>query len=796
MKLRRYWPLYVLLISITVLGGRLAWIVSASPLGWRPHLDQWANVATDLTGIEQTPLSDQEPAQQAEFWLSEVERVTSATTDPQVAMGAAWMLDTPQYGFIKHQVRTRDEMSFPGVPARRELDDEAISKLADEFEVRCREKCQVQIETAVRLAPSQAELRRARALLLFNTPLFGSDFHPRQEDWFVTLNECAQIDLDNALYDYLAALQFWTASASFEWTTNGYIRTVNDADMFERGNVAFAKGLIKHRLSFGTEVYSSTFAFLEHSTVSQADVVTLAGSRHRIWEVLRQIREWREVQLDADKSAGRFSAAVATLKDILRISDQITADGNTLDLYTLDNRLRIWGIANLQGIVEEHPNLMTADEAARVETDLAKLRLERRVEGEVSKWMSAKAGEWLPREPIAANAVKQVATQVLAVFLMMTAQILVVVTATLAMISLLAARFLGTTGDVEPVPIGWLRNLVAWCVAFGLSIALLGMFPFERVASTVQEWFGFGLMVTLFFVVVLSSLFFFQRQFRLPRSQFAALVITACTPIAVVLCWRAMIELAIDSLASLPPLITILGTFAFAALGWLLIQLCLTFARSPTRSRKSKFVAVSILALIAFLAVPAALALEENLTQRLEMQRWDASPVWSNAKNSQSTWEKSQNSTQLVQFRGLLVFIQWLRYHGPIAPPVMAAVILLIWGLFRTSRRRNGGVRKIFRSEKRIQIRLGCYTVAKSCAVASLVFLAIYLATVPVTVHMADQYHRVWYERMMNPSIAWEELAEGIAKVRADENTMQRLQRDIDEHVRRLAEQKADSTEE
>jgi hypothetical protein len=107
MKIPKHWPLYLLLVAFLVLGTRLAWSLTVSETGWKPHLEQWTNILCDLLGIEHTDLGDQDPRQQARFWLDEVPKVKSVADEPQKALGAAWILDSPQYGFIRRHLPRR-----------------------------------------------------------------------------------------------------------------------------------------------------------------------------------------------------------------------------------------------------------------------------------------------------------------------------------------------------------------------------------------------------------------------------------------------------------------------------------------------------------------------------------------------------------------------------------------------------------------------------------------------------------------------------------------------------------------
>lgn len=453
MKIRTVWPMLLLLLFVGVLGTRLAWTLTTSETGWRPHLDQWGKVASDLFGIEHPALSDQPPKQQAEFWFHEVETVEQANHDPMLAMGAAWMLDAPQYGFIQHHVRMKEDLDFPGIPAswRRELDWETIGTLSEEFESLCREECLAKMDTAIRLDGSNAELWRARALLLFQTKSMSMESEPRREDWLATLDECATRDPENALYDYLAALGLWASSAEYDWEEDGYILKVENEETFERGNAHLASGLTKPHLKSGVKGYAATLAFLEETSVTKVDHLTAAGSRQidgRVNNLLYRIMRWQSVQLDVQKREENLEAAVAALQSVLRISDQITEAGNYPNLATPKLVLRQWSLANLEDMHEDYPDLFNADEAERVSSESATVQFDLKVLQEAGKRLAEKAGTSVSTE-VSTGTVVTLPKKLLAVFVMVAAQMLVIVTVGMAVVSWLGARLCGASGDDE-----------------------------------------------------------------------------------------------------------------------------------------------------------------------------------------------------------------------------------------------------------------------------------------------------------------------------------------------------------
>src|SRR6185312_10350665 len=111
-------------------------------------------------------------------------------------------------------------------------------------------------ELATRLDPANVEVWRSRAQLLFHRIPYElrEPFQARRSDCLEILDECAQHDRENALYDYLAALYMWSQSATYEYVDfqTGYRLIVQDRLQFELGTRRLKSGLAKRYLQFGT----------------------------------------------------------------------------------------------------------------------------------------------------------------------------------------------------------------------------------------------------------------------------------------------------------------------------------------------------------------------------------------------------------------------------------------------------------------------------------------------------------------------------------------------------------------
>lgn len=793
MRFGKSWPLYLLLVVVGVLGARLAWRLSVSDTGWSPHLNQWANVATSLAGVEHREIGDQDPVAQAKFWLSEVEKIRPANDDPGIAMGAAWMLDSPQFGFIRRHVRMKEGMDFPGMPAsqRRELDNETITSMTEEYESLCRQECLAQIEKAVRLDDADVELRRAHALLLFETRFMSLESEPRQDDWLSVLDECAQADPENALYDYLAALHLWASSADYDWEEDGYVLNVEDKDRFEEGNARLASGLGKPQLRFGTEGYAATFEFLEASSTARSDYLNAAGSRQidsRATNVLYRIVRWESVQSDVEKRAGRFNEAIGAIQRVLAISRQLTEAGNYPDLLTSKLILRQWSLANLEVIHEDHPNLLSADEAANVSKQLAEVQHELKVLEEVGRRMAARTGTTVSE--VLPSTTANVPQNLLSVFLMATAPVFVIACVVLALISQMVSVLIGKSDDIDQVMPGLGRHIVTWFLAVGISFVLLGMFPAEIVSAISQTWLVCGAIWIGFGSVLLGSLHLFQRRFHLPVSQVAVLAIVTTLPMIAIVYTGEIIDLAVAGTATLHPVVSIGLILLLALICCVSFHLLWKFAKNQNLTRRRKLLAVSVVFLTALVAVPASAALG-TVSHDMESRAWISPTVSKEVINLHFETEELQSAIKVDDSRWTWAFIQWQAHYGPLVAPVIAAVIAMVWHLIRRARRVEGGLRQILRSQKRSEAFQSGKSVASSCLIAALFCLALYFGATPPIADIMDSYYRVRHARMVRPDRVWEEIAELTVEVNADKETMARLQAEIDERNRQHAEQKA-----
>lgn len=759
----------LLSLPILALGARWVWIVSASTMGWTSQLDQWSNIVGSVVGIEHTELCDETPSLQAEFWLSEVASVDQSNHDPMVAMGAAWMLDGPQYGFIRNHVGVRDDFDFTGFPAhmRLRLDEETIRSLCDDFERLGREECLTKIESAIQLDQSNSELWRARALLLFRPRFLGSDYQSRQEDCLTVLDRCMAHDPDNALYDYLAALHLWTASATCEWKDDGLDLLINDPEAFACANARLASGLNKPYLKSGTAGYAATLAFLDFTSLGALDRLNAAGSRQidgRVVDLVYQILRWQEAQRDVARRNQDFRVAIEKARAVLQISNQMTPAGNYPNLATPQLILRRSGIADLQDLQQSHPELFDVGEGERLSSQLAAAELALKVLQKAGNQLAARAGN-VDGVMLRKGLPMKGSEKILPALVIGASQILVIVAMGLAMIAWLATCVGGSASDDRRVAMGWFRHLITWCAAFAVSVLVLGMFPAELVSPAVQTKFVCGLIWMGLGLIPLSLLVIYRKYFPLPWTQVVVLLLSMVAPFIVILQFVAIRDSIIFCAAAWHPYVSVVLLLVGMVLVGMTVRVFVSFLRTKTMAGRRKCLAAGLLLVGVFVAIPLVIVIDGLVIDEIATQIWVTPKVGDEAQHMHLTVGEIQSGMDLESAKWTWAFVQWLIHDGAIWTPLIAVAGLLLWYAIRRARRLDGGMWCMLRLEKRASIRLSGKAASRSCLACALVFFLLYLAVAPTVMRQTETCYQVHRERMMDPARTWQEIADACNQI-------------------------------
>ncbi|MEX1229328.1 MAG: hypothetical protein WEB58_03755 [Planctomycetaceae bacterium] len=780
---RRTWLILLAVAAVAFLGVCCAWTLSTSATGWRPHLASWTGAVREFVGITETPLGDSEPAVQGRFWLDQVAQLSGGDIAPHVAMGAAWMLDGPEHGFIKHHLRRNDLPDMPGIPlgARIDLDQETINRLFSEFESMCREECLAQIERALLLDNDDVELWRARALLLFPYEVLREDNEPRQNDWLAVLNECSGHDPGNALYDYLAALHLWQASATYDYDGDlgGYTLTATDQEMFNRGVARFNAGLAKPHLKFGTEGYAATLAFLETTPLSPYEQLTTAGSRAIIGKtnnLLLYLMRWQSVRRDVAERSGDLDGAVQAVRAVLPIVDQIEEAGNPADVLSSQIIFRRWCYANLKKLGEEHPHLLTAEEQKLASSELDKAQLDFKVFEEAAKRLKAKTSRSV--EPFADKSFTWMANFISLAALAI-APSFVLLSLGFAFVAWLCARPWKRTFDAKSTRLRLLPFVTPWLIGSVISFVFLGMLPAQLVSPTVQTSIVAAAIGMVFLLCFGGMLFVAQRQTGVPTAQFAALAATVTLTIIAGLHFSSLDHWSIALVVAVPPLVLIVLTAFLAWAAWTIVRLLVAFVRSAELTRSQRWQAVGMTFAVLICAVPLASRLAVTMANEFEARAWIQPTVWKEARALPVDADKLQSAMKLDDHPWLWALLQWRVNFGLTAMIVIATGIVWAWTLFRLRKH----------PELPHHNRAAAVVVAKSCLVASSLSFIVYLATVPTMSAAMDETYRDYYDRLIDAPQMWSDVNNQIDEIEADETLMTKFHAEIDERRRELDEQ-------
>ena len=804
MKTRNFWRHYLLLAFVAVSGFQTIWKINGSATGWRPHLSQWTTAAASLVGIERRTLENQEPLEQAHFWLHETERNEPPKDDSLTAMGAAWMLDTPQLGFLNRHVQLKDGPEIPGLPAswRRELDYETIAIKTQQFESLCHSKCLNLIENAAKADADNVELHRAKALLLFQPANMGSDLKSRYQNPVSILDECLQFDSQNALYDYLAALHLWTTSADYDWQTDGYLLKLNDPDRFQQGNARLAAGLKKRFFQVGTQGYASTLKFLETTSISKSDGANAVGSRQissRAVTLLYRIMRWQNIQADMHNRAGQPDAAVRAFKDILAITDQVTDEGNYPDLLSPKLLMRRWSLANLQSMHNQQPTILTTHEARDSAQQLLETRLDLRIHEEVARRMMATAGTKNADESFGTTAIvreENVLSKPAAMLLMSAAQLVFIVCIAFATLAFLLSVLLtkgrtdnhhaSSKGKQQPT-FGWSKHTVVWLAAFGISFVPLGIVPAELVSAELQTnliraaiWITPG-------TLLLAALYAWQQCFKLPIRQTIAVASATLLPVIAIVKAANLKELTLTATASLHPLVWMILVLAISLTGFALLRFLWQFARNHQLTLRRRLLSAGIMLLTALIALPATVAVE-TITQDLKTQTWIRPTSGKQAESMHIDAEELQAALKLTDSNWAWAFVQWQAHNGPVISPLIAIAILLAWHWFEQARRTDSGFRPIFQSQIKHQLVQSGRLAAGSSLTVSILMLGLYLAMTPATVDLMDNHFVRGTRFLQQPAQTWQTIAQMKEDIKADQEIMKRLEAEIEQQNPQSAE--------
>ena len=463
----------LLVAVVAILAARLFWTASETETGFDSVAIQWRNATIGLVAGDYEPINSRDPVQQAEFWLAEVDRILAENpNDAELAMGAALVLSEPS---IEYWPKYRTDKGSG-------VDEAGIAKQELAFEMACRRRCLSLAERATLLEPNQVEWRRLRAVLLWHHPSYHRDDFTRSEDWPRILGECSTSDARNALYDYLAALAYWNASAKIDYSTSIETIVVRDEAGFAMGLASLDRGLAKREFAIGDAdvravqkfVGRASMTELEKSQVINRNTVRIA---HQMLH--REMGHWLEAMAEDALAADDPSSGFKRMRESLSIGDQYARSGfsRKFELASLSTRMVV--TARTNRLIEKHGAAVTPADAAefkRAETEAYEdYYLSRFVGHFTSSRIDDHVRAYL-HQRIVAFLIESLPAPLL------------IAGALAALFRCVARRACTQPASLQTVSVHPLAQAALFLPALLLSFVVFGVAPSEIVSRSVQGW--------------------------------------------------------------------------------------------------------------------------------------------------------------------------------------------------------------------------------------------------------------------------------------------------------------------
>ncbi len=513
-----FWAcLWLLLLCLSI---RLLWLASRTETGFQTLHLHWRDATLGWVQGSYKPIHSREPPDQAEFWLREVGRVLEDhPDDASIVMGAALVLDSPGTGFLSRHVKKVERI--PGFGAFPELDREEIRRVEDTFENQCKQRCLELAGRAAELDPANVEWWRLRALLLWRHSLYSYGKTPRDPRWINTLQECAQHDPDNALYDYLAAYLYWEASAEMDFSGVNERLVVKDAEGFESGINHFERGQAKPYFAVGDDGFSAVAEFLRHTPTPLTDhehIVNSRGIHPRRSGLLHGVWRWQRLRADGRASVGDVEAALALKRQNLHLIGQYTGAGDSTAYDQVAMACKAATAATLRTLADEHRASVGDSEMEDIVGFQEATLLEQKVLEHAGRELAK--GKNQPRAGITFGGDLPA---VAAAMVVGVAPSLVVLLLLVGLAATILSRC-SVDGDAPVVgPIGQISALLA---AITVTIVLFGLAPAEIISRGVQSWV---FTVCLILVPILVASWIGWRWLRYRAFQFSLRAMLICT---------------------------------------------------------------------------------------------------------------------------------------------------------------------------------------------------------------------------------------------------------------------------
>jgi hypothetical protein len=543
-----------LFILFIVLIARLIWTASHTETGWTVLKRQWLDATVGEVVKDYSPISRWKPNDQADFWLKEVKRITSADPDnAELAMGAASILDYP----------TLDEMyfywsAFISITTGKNLPDNQVK---NRFEEKCVAECLAMAARATDLQPNDVRWWRLRAGLLFYPANNPSNPKLRDSSWIEILDQCNKHDPDNAFYDYLAANYLWNTSGEFQYITgentdatkNGKkVFKITDTRKYDQAFEFIQNGQKKKYLRFGGDKLLVLNSFLKRSLIPRrdfADIVIIRQNYNKrvYWLLYLWYDMFKQVELAQQKDDATESLHITRLQ-VRRTLEQLReSDGapSNIDVNLLLHLFYVNISNRLRSMAEDNPDLIPGDEIAKIESDYEEASNE-------EKFIMAAYARLLADSQ---NPSSIYVKLFLHSWLVQIAQYLALLLFVTGLSFCLTSICLGRIAEKPAAVLGPIRHAIAWLAGGILPLLALVLMREEFMSSDMQK--SIGAWSLILYVGLVVNLLFWRFIYRRKFPYCIKVGIVSPLVIAVFIGLFALIDLEFDDIGILRAIITI-----------------------------------------------------------------------------------------------------------------------------------------------------------------------------------------------------------------------------------------------
>ena len=477
-------PILVAVSLLLVAGGRLIVVAWRSEIGFGYVSGLLRQAAWGWTGWQHLPVGNLEASAQADFWLHETDRILGSSPPlPELAMGAALVLDSPGNGYLYRHLRqqTVGQTTLSLGPM---LDEHAVERAEGEFETQCRDKCLALARRATEIAPDEVHWWRLRALLQCT----GKDLSMRHESSFDVWKECLRHDPDNALYDYLIAVAYLNKGAKRDFDPNSMemIWIISDPSEIQNAVEHFEQGQKKSYLALGEAGISSILELLAHSKVPKVEQVDICRSRLlsiRESGLLIELFRWQQSRT---ATASDLNLQASSSRQTVHLVAQLAASpeaATRVEHLIMVEMLSRSAFQRLEEIAVAHPDAVSADE----KTELVSTQSQLKADGNAVRNIVAQIDQNHRKA-------MQSSPSVLAFSALDSCVgILILLAAALFCVGWI----LKTTESAETPALGAVRHLAAWAAGCGATFVWLGLVPAGVISQQLAVRLAIGAVTVL-----------------------------------------------------------------------------------------------------------------------------------------------------------------------------------------------------------------------------------------------------------------------------------------------------------